>query len=349
MPASWPTSVDCTAAINWLANLPDAGPGECMEKRIVDYDLEDRVTGFFAVRRKSVREYTRGQFVSLELGDSSGRIGAVMWEPDQFALDELSEGMVVKAQGVVGEYQNRKQLSVGRIRLALENEYSLADIMPHSPEPVERRRARILALADKIENGYIRSLTMLFLDDQDWFDRYLLAAAGKLWHHAYLGGLSEHSANVAELALSMASRYEFLDRDLLIFGGIFHDCGKIEQYSTNTVIDYTTEGRLLGHIVTADQWITERAKEVEAMPDNLLAKLRHMVLSHHGELAYGAPVVPQMPEAFVLYYCDEIDSKMGAIDRIRSRQDGVGWSDYVNMLGRHLYFGERPRETDSDN
>jgi 3'-5' exoribonuclease len=97
---------------------------------------------------------------------------------------------------------------------------------------------------------------------------------------------------------------------------------------------------LVGHICLADHWIADRAAKIEAFPRKLLMKLRHMILSHQGELEYATPIVPQIPEAFVLYYCDEIDSKMGAIDRIRRKHDGKGWSEWVNMLNRFLYFGE---------
>jgi 3'-5' exoribonuclease len=253
-----------------------------------------------------------------------------MWEPDQFALDELAEGMVVKVRGVVGEYRGKTQLTVSRVRPAEEGEYSLQDIMPHSPQSREERKARLLALRDQIQNTHIRALADRFLDDPVWLDGFLNAAAGKLWHHATIGGLSEHSANVAELALRVAAGYDCL----------FHDAGKMASYHTRTVIDYTDEGRLVDHISLADNWICERVRAIDGFPDRLLMILRHLILSHHGEREFGAPVVPQTPEAFVLYYCDEIDSKLGAIDRIRSRQGGRAWSDYVNMLNRFLYFGE---------
>ena len=310
-------------------------------KRIVDFVNDDRIEAYFSVRRKEIREYVRGRYVSLELGDSSGRIQAVMWEPDQFALDELAEGMVVKVRGVVGEYRQKRQLTINRIRLALDDEYSLEDILPHSEQPYEQRKARLMALRDRIENTWVQQLTDAFLMDEPFMDAFLKAAAGKLWHHATVGGLSEHTANVTELALRVAQGYDFLNLDYLIFGGIFHDVGKIDSYRTKATIDYTDEGRLIGHICLADHWIAQRAEKIENFPANLLMKLRHMVLSHQGELEYATPVVPQMPEAFVLYYCDEIDSKMGAIDRIRRRHDGEGWSDYVNVLNRFLYFGER--------
>lgn len=309
------------------------------QKRISDFTVEDSITGYFAVRKKEVREYTRGQYVHLELGDSTGRIDGKIWEPDQFAMNELESGMVVKARGIVTEYNGKKQLTVDKIRKAESTEFTLEDILPFSKLTLEQRRARILNLTEKIENTYVKQLVESFWNDDKLFSDFLNAAAGKLWHHAYIGGLSEHSANVAELALRVAAGYDFLDKDLLIFGGLFHDIGKIEQYKIDTMIDYTDSGRLIGHICIADVWITERAHKIDSFPDALLTKLRHMILSHQGQLEYATPVLPQIPEAFVLFYSDEIDSKMGAIERIRERQGGAGWSEYVKLLDRHLFFG----------
>ncbi len=309
-------------------------------KKITGFVKDDRIEGFFAVRDRQVREGARGPFLTIELGDSSGRISGVMWEPDYFAQKELESGMVVKVRGDVGDYRNKTQLTVRQIRLALDDEYALEDIMPHSSQTYEERKARVLALVDKIEDPQIRALTDRFFQDEEFFDGYLNAAAAKLWHHATIGGLSEHSANVAELCLTMAERYDFANPDQLIFGGLMHDAGKIASFTTRTVIDYTDEGRLVDHISMADQWICERARTVEDFPDRLLMKLRHLILSHHGQRDFGSPVVPQTAEAFLLNYCDEIDSKMGALARIRDRHEGKGWSDWVNLLDRRLYFGE---------
>ena len=310
------------------------------EKKIIDFDIGDTITSFFAIRKRDVREYFKGQYVSLELGDNSGRIKGVLWEPDQFALTDLEEGMVVKVRGLVGEYRDKKQLTVNKLRLAEDNEYTLEDILPHSKQSEDERKARVLALTDKIQNSYIKSLVQKFWDDEEFFKKYLTAPAGKLWHHAYIGGLSEHSANIGELALRVSAGYEYLEKDYLIFGGLFHDAGKVETYKTTTVIDYTDQGRLVGHICLVDEWICQKAREIENFPEKLLMKLRHIILSHQGELAYATPVVPQMPEAFVVYYCDEIDSKMGALDRIRERHGGKGWSDYVSLISRYIYFGD---------
>ncbi|MDZ4723206.1 MAG: OB-fold nucleic acid binding domain-containing protein [candidate division Zixibacteria bacterium] len=308
-------------------------------RHIKDFSIEDKIDGFFVIRKVEVREFTRGQFVSLELGDSTGRINAVLWEPDQFALTELTESMVVKVRGQVGEYNNKRQITLSKMRLALENEYKIEDILPHSSQSREERQARLFSLTEKIENNYIKTLVNAFWQDPHFLDKFLVAPAGKLWHHAYIGGLSEHSASVAELAIRVAVGYEHINKDYLIFGGLLHDAGKIDTYTSDMVIDFTDEGRLVGHICLADHWICQRAAQIPTFPDSLLMKLRHMLLAHQGEYQNQSPVRPQMAEAFLLYYCDEIDAKMNAIDRYRARQQKGNWSEFVKLLDRHLYFG----------
>ncbi len=306
---------------------------------IKDFIPNETVTAFLSVRKRDIREYSGSSFITFEFGDASGRIAGVWWEPDKFALEELEEGAVVKAKGVVGDYKGSPQLKIIKLRMAKEDEYDLSQIIPRSKFSEDELRSRIISLTNKIENGNIKKLIDSFWNDQPFLDSYLRAAAGKLWHHACIGGLAEHSANVAEICLDMARRYSFLDKDLLIFGGLFHDMGKISQYNITSYIDYSDQGRLIGHICWADHVIANKAEIIGDFPPNLLMKIRHLIISHQGQLDYASPIVPQMPEAFILFYADEIDSKMGAIERIRDKT-GSGWSEYVKLLDRFLYFGE---------
>jgi len=308
---------------------------------IKDFVQNDTVTVYVTVRRKQVKEYNGNTFISFEFGDASGRIAGVWWEPERAAIEDIEEGAIIKVKGVVSQYRNKPQLKVQRVRLANEDEYDLADLLPHSKFTKDELSSKIISLTERVENSFIKKLMHLFWDDREYFDEYLKAAAGKLWHHSYIAGLAEHSINVTEICLDMAVRYDFLNRDLLIFGGLFHDMGKVQQYKITSFIDYSDEGRLIGHINLADQIVTEKAKQIESFPSKLLMKLRHLILSHHGQIEYASPVVPQIPEAFVLYYADEIDSKMGAINRIREKDRDGAWSEYVNLLGRYLYLGEK--------
>lgn len=305
---------------------------------IKDFVQNETVTAFAAVRKKDVKEYEGKTYLSLEFGDASGRIAGVWWEPDSYAVEEMEEGDIVKIRAVVGIYRGKSQLRVNKMRAAKEDEYDLADMLPHSKFPPDELKARILSLSERVENSHIKKLMSAFWNDEEFMASYLKASAGKLWHHSWIGGLAEHSVNVTEICLAMSNRYEWVDRDLLIFGGLFHDMGKIYQYQITSYIDYSDEGRLVGHISSADAKIVEYAAKMESFPPKLLMKLRHMILAHHGMIEYASPVLPQIPEAFILYYADEIDSKMGAIERIKDKQSGSGWSEYVNLLSRHLYF-----------
>lgn len=313
---------------------------------IKDFVQNDIVTAFVAVRRKEIKEYNGNQFITFEFGDASGRIAGVMWEPSRDAVEDIEAGDIVKIRGPVSDYRGKPQLKVTQIRLAQKDEFDIENIVPRSKKTEEELRERIFELTDMVENDYIKSLMMSFWDDEDFLNNYLKATAGKLWHHSYIGGLAEHSINVTEICVTLSERYPFIDRDLVIFGGLFHDMGKIYQYDITSYIDYSDEGRLLGHISTADSEIVIQAENIDDFPPMLLTKLRHLILSHHGNLEFASPVVPQIPEAFLLYYADELDSKMGAIDRIREKTGGKGWSGYVNLLQRHIYFGEGDEDLD---
>jgi len=316
------------------------GTARGKQPMIRDFVQNDVVTAFVTVRKKSVREYSGTTYISFEFGDASGRIAGIWWEPDQSAIEELAEGDVIKVKGAVAEYRGKPQLKVIKLRQAKQEEYDLADLLPHSKYSLEELKSKIISLIERVENTFVKQLIRSFFDDPEFFDAYLKASAGKLWHHSYIGGLAEHSINVTEICQDMSVRYKYADRDLLIFGGLFHDMGKIFQYKVTSFIDYTDEGRLIGHISQADSLVNEKAGTIAAFPSELLMRLRHLILSHHGQVEFASPVVPQIPEAFILYYADEMDSKMGAIERIMEKTGGAGWSEYVNLLGRHIYFGE---------
>jgi 3'-5' exoribonuclease len=308
---------------------------------IKDFTQNEVVTAFLAIRRKEVKEYNGNVFISFEFGDASGRIAGVWWEPDRAACEESDEGAVVKVKGTVGVYRNRLQLKVMKMRPAKEGEYNMADILPHSEFSSDELKARIFSYTERVENTYVKSLLLSFWNDGHFLNAYLNASGGKMWHHSYIGGLAEHSLNVTQICLDMAQMYDFLDRDILIFGGLFHDAGKAAQYKITSYIDYSDEGRLIGHISLADSLVAQRASQIDSFPASLLMKLRHVILAHHGQIEFASPVLPQIPEAFILYYADEVDSKMGALERIREKSGGKGWSEYINLLNRHIYFGEK--------
>jgi 3'-5' exoribonuclease len=198
-------------------------------------------------------------------------------------------------------------------------------------------------MIDSLANPYLLSLLRRIFDDDTFAKKFIEAPGGKLWHHNYLGGLMEHTLNIATICDRLAKVYPAIDRDLVVAAALVHDIGKIESYTFGPNFDYTDAGRLLGHIVIGSQMVAEKINEFPEFPKELAMKLQHLILSHQGKLEQASPVEPMTREAFILYHADEIDSKLNAFERINKdeRPAGAKWSKFVNLLGRYLYLGEQ--------
>jgi 3'-5' exoribonuclease len=302
----------------------------------------DRVEEFFALRKIERKEHQGGERLSLEFGDASGRIEGVIWDGYDGVLDQLSTGGIVKVRGQVGLYRERLQIKVERIRAATdEDAVDLSSFVPRAPVDPQTLASELDRFVESVTDEYLSLLLENLLAEGSARDAYLRAAGGKRWHHDSLGGLAEHSLNMARIVDLMCQVYPDLDRDLLISGALLHDIGKIEQYDIGAMIDYSDEGRLVGHINSGDFRVTTAIRAIEGFPPKTEQLLRHLIVSHQGQMETGSPVVPQTREAFILYYADEIDSKMGALRHVAEKTGDRPWSDYVNLIGRHIYFGGR--------
>jgi 3'-5' exoribonuclease len=204
-------------------------------------------------------------------------------------------------------------------------------------------------LIEGIDQSALRGFLRRFFDDPEISETYFQAPAGKLWHHAYLGGLAEHSLTLAEILLKIAEFYPNADRDLLVAGALLHDIGKIQEYSWEVTVDYTDRGRLIGHVVLGEEILNAHRQKDTDVPSEIWDQLMHLVLSHQGTKEQGSPVVPMTLEAVLLYTADLMDSKANAFNRIiqRSRERGDKWTEYVKLLDRYLYAGEKKKEEKS--
>lgn len=308
---------------------------------IRDWEQGQRIEGFVALRKVERKEHPGGERLILELGDQSGRIDGVMWDGYQEVFDLLVAGDVVKVRGIVGVFRDKPQVKVEMIRPAHSGEAHPEDFLPRSHIDAGELAKNFDACLESLTNPHLRELMKRLFEPDNLREKYLSAAAGKLWHHNTVGGLVEHSLNVVRICESACEMYEGLDRDLLVCGALLHDIGKIEQYEMKAAIDYSTEGRLVGHINTGDSRVAHTIAGMDDFPVELAYALRHLIVSHQGELEKGSPVVPMMPEAFVLNLADELDSKMGALRRIAEKTGDADWSEYVNLIGRYIYFGHR--------
>ncbi len=301
------------------------------------------MTEFFVLRKQEIRDTVDGKrFLKLELGDRTGRIDGVVWDNADQIYESAQTGDVVKIKASVTTYKEIPQLKVEKLRKAKEEEIDLSDFLPASERDLDSLYDEFEEAVSSIQNPHLRSLLELLLKDSSVTEKLKVTPGGKLWHHAYVGGLLEHTLRVVQVCEKAASMYELVDRDLLITGALVHDLGKISSYSARGFFDYTDEGRLIGHIVSGNELIDRKIQMIEDFPSELALRLKHLVLSHQGQLEFASPVVPKTLEAIILHYADDMDAKADAFSHIIKTQKSRGkrWSDWVNLINRYIYLGE---------
>ncbi len=310
---------------------------------VKDLQPGKEVTEFFVLRKQEIRDTVDGKwFLKLELGDRTGRIDGVVWDNADQIYGSAQTGDVVKIKASVTTYKEMPQLKVERLRKAKEEEIDLSDFLPASERNLDSLYDEFKEAVSSIQNPHLRSLLELLLKDSSVTEKLKTTPGGKLWHHAYVGGLMEHTLRVVQVCEKAASMYELVDRDLLISGALVHDIGKISSYSARGFFDYTDEGRLIGHIVSGNELIDRKIQMIEDFPSELALRLKHLVLSHQGQLEFASPVVPKTLEAIILHYADDMDAKADAFSHIIKTQKSKGkrWSDWVNLINRYIYLGE---------
>ncbi len=312
-------------------------------KTIFVSSLKDgqRVNDLFLIGRKSLAETRAGKpYLSLTLMDRSGEIEARAWD-NALSLDKLAGvGEVIVLQGQVKSYQNQNQFIVSGMELAIASQVDLCDYMPSSSRPSQKMADELAGLIATLCDQGLRELLAVLFSGQTLAE-FSIAPAAKRMHHAYLGGLIEHSLSVAAMAVKTAQHYPNLDRDILLAGALVHDIAKIREFSYRSVpFEYTDNGRLLGHLVLGGEMIRDAARGIKAeiLPTRRVDELIHLVLSHHGRHDFGAPVLPMTPEAILLHYLDDMDAKVNYIESLRKKQEEPGWSDFQRPLERFLYL-----------
>ena len=316
------------------------------QKLISDYKFGDTVVSFLIVRKKEVRQKkTSGEaYLKLEFGDCSGRIQGTLWENIDRVKNNIHSGEVVKIKGKIISYMDKPHLTVEKIRPATkEDNIDPQQFLPVTPQNCEKMFTELKAALAVIKDQHLDSLIKLFLSDKQFVKDFCQAPAGKLWHHAYLGGLLEHTLSVVKISSLLIEHYQDLVKgDILLTASFLHDIGKIEEFTTEGFINYSTTGRLIGHINIGFELIEKKISQIKNFPGQLKNQLVHCILSHHGEKEKGSPVVPKTKEALILYYADELDSSMGAFQRIilKEKEPRKIWSNYVNLIDRFIYFGE---------
>ncbi|OQX63210.1 MAG: hypothetical protein B5M56_03725 [Desulfococcus sp. 4484_241] len=302
---------------------------------------------FLLTSKTMARKKDGNPFLRLVLSDRTGTVDAVVWDNAEQINARISEGTFVHVIGNVSLYRGNPQLTLTSVEQCDRDSVDASDFLPVTKGDVNSMFRRVLAITRTIESRDLKSLLELFWNDDDFVEnRFKRAPAAKLMHHAYLGGLLEHTLAVAELAALVADHYgEIIDRDMLLAGAILHDIGKTREFVYDVTIDYSDEGRLLNHMVIGIMMIEERIAGLKAFPEERANLLKHLVASHHGTREFGAVEPPKTLEALVLNHVDEIDSKVTGIRAFMEGHDpGSRWTSYHRPMERFFYMGGMKRE-----
>jgi 3'-5' exoribonuclease len=322
-------------------------PTRCFVRDLAD---GQEINEVFVVRAHTRRQRRNGDpFLKLQLGDMSGAVEAVIWDEIEALAPVCPAGSIVR---VLGRYSVDERygaaLTVKRMRAAAEHEYELDHLVETPPVSYEEMVTDLNQLLDTIRRPHLKELLARLIDPSTATGAaYHAAPAAKYYHQAYRHGLLEHCLSVAQGVHALASGpfINGLDRELAVTGALLHDIGKIEVYATvNGAIELTDHGKLLGEIPLGYYRIRREIERIESFPPAEAEGLLHIILSHHGKLEHGSPVVPCTREATLVHFVDNLGGNLGSFDRIeRTLADGASWSDYDRGLSTSAFFGPREK------
>jgi 3'-5' exoribonuclease len=320
------------------------GAGESA-RRLFVRDLEDgqAVDCVFLVRDRSLRKKKNGEdFLRLTLSDSTGSVPALCWDDATEAHDVAEPGAVVRVEGRYAVSDRfGPQLTVNLLAAAGPSDYALTDLLDGPAMSIGQMEDDLRALIETVRNPRLRALLdLLFGESSELWRRFRQSPAAKFYHQAYAHGLLEHTLTVAQAVSAISASFGGIDRDLAVTGALTHDIGKIEAYGLDpAAIDLTDDGKLHGEIPLGYYLVRRQIERIEGFPWELARALLHIILSHHGALENGSPVLPATREATVVHAIDNLGGKLGSFDRLQKvLAEGESWSAYDRALAGSAYF-----------
>ena len=314
-----------------------------MKKQFINQiNAGDVVSDCYILAEKTMAQKKDGNnYLNLVLSDRTGSIKGVVWDNVGKISSQAETGAVVAVKGHVSQYRNNLQVVVKEMTVVPLDETDPSDFVLTTERDVDQMFDRVVALSESLDAWYLKALFRAFWEDESFTAQFKRAPAAKKMHHAYIGGLLEHTLSMAVLADKIAGHYNGIDRDFLVSGALLHDIGKTREFSYDMGIDYSDEGRLVNHIAIGLQMIEEKIRTITSFPEEPALLLKHMVISHHGSRELGSPEPPKTIEAVMLNCIDEMDSRVQAVREFMGKEDsGETWTSFHRLLGRHFYRGE---------
>jgi 3'-5' exoribonuclease len=302
------------------------------------------ITSSFVVVSKQVKPKKTGDpYLALTLGDRTGQIEAKMWDNVEDALDAFEQDDFLKVKGLINKYKNRFQLTIHKLRRLGESEIDYSDYLPKTTKNIDELWQTLSDFVASFKNEHLKRLIQGFMADPEIAQAYRNAPAAKTLHHACIGGLLDHVVSLFRSCDLVCRNYPQVNRDLVLAGAFLHDIGKIHELTYNRSFTYTTRGQLLGHMVIELEMLQAKLSLVPDFPPELKTLLEHLIISHHGEYEFGSPKLPMFPEALLLHYMDDLDSKMESMRALFEREvdQENPWTSYSPSLGRPLLNTEK--------
>src|SRR6266478_7065019 len=298
----------------------------------------------FVVVSKQVKPKKTGEpYLALTLGDRSGHVEAKMWDNVEDAIDVVDQDDFIKIKGLLNKYKNRFQITIHKVRLLGDSEVDFADYLPKTTKDIGELWKTLTGFVATFQNQHLRALIELFMADPEIAEAYRNAPAAKSLHHAYIGGLLDHVVSLFRSCDVVCRNYPQVNRDLLLTGAFLHDIGKIHELAYHRSFSYTTRGQLLGHMIIELEMLQAKLAQLPDFPDDLKTLVEHLIISHHGQYEFGSPKLPMFPDALMLHYLDDLDSKMEAMRAHLEREADLDspWTGYNASLGRPFLKREK--------
>jgi len=309
---------------------------------------QESINQVFVANDKQLRSNRNGNlYLQLDLSDRSGSIPARMWNAAESLYKSFDNGDYVQVEGAAQLYQGAMQIIISKLRKIDPSEVDEAEFVPLPAVEVDKLMLRLGELLRTMDDVELKTLAECFLMDEALMAKFAMAPAGTKNHHAYHGGLLEHVVNLMEVVLRVAPCYPQINRDLLLMGAFLHDFGKVEELNYDHGLTYSDEGQLIGHLVIAVGILDAKVAEAEKLSGEPIShetvlRLKHMIVSHHGEYVFGSPKLPMTLEAIALCQLDNLDAKVNTFANLMKEDPNVDspWTTYNANLERKLFKGK---------
>jgi 3'-5' exoribonuclease len=306
----------------------------------------DVIEDVFIITNKQLAATSSGKhYIKAYCSDRTAQLNVRIWNATRDMFSAMPDGGFLRIRGRVENYQNNLQLIIEQMWPAKDGTFDIADLMPHTERDVDQMCGRVFEICSSIQNRHLAALVQAYLDDEQLMNNFCRAPAAMNFHHAFVGGLLEHTLNAMEVADAVCKFYPKLNRDLVVAGIFLHDLAKTWELSYENAFSYTDGGQLVGHIVKGAIWVEKKAQDAEkilgeTIPQPLINVVQHIILSHHGDPVFGAARIPSTPEAIAVHVIENLDAKLMPALGITRGEGGMSesnWTDWQKSFNGRLF------------